>query len=126
VTSDFHERFSLPKMTFLIPDSSTPNAELLTTNRKALTINLDGAKYGTFAEIGAGQEVVRHFFQAGAAAGTVAKSISAYDMKFSDEIYGKSIRYVSRDRLEQMLGYEYNLLLERLSESRGDHTTFFT
>ena len=63
---------------------------LLTSNRKALTINLDGMKYGTFAEIGAGQEVARHFFQAGGAAGTIAKSISAYDMKFSDEIYGKS------------------------------------
>ena len=61
------------------------SSELLTTNRKALTMNLDQAKYGTFAEIGAGQEVARHFFQAGGAA-NVAKSISAYDMKFSDEI----------------------------------------
>ncbi len=107
------------------PNSTTGNAGLLTTNRKALTINLDGAKYGTFAEIGAGQEVVRHFFQAGGAAGTVAKSISAYDMKFSDEIYGKTIRYVSRERLEQMLNHEYHLLQERLAASRGDHTTFF-
>jgi len=106
--------------------NSTENtAELLTTNRKALTINLDEAKYGTFAEIGAGQEVVRHFFQAGGAAGTVAKSISAYDMKFSDEIYGKTTRYVSRDRLEQMLDKEYELLLERLQEIRGAHSTFF-
>src|ERR1700739_3102893 len=101
------------------------SSELLTTNRKALTINLDEPKYGTFAEIGAGQEVVRHFFQAGAAAGTVAKSISAYDMKFSDEIYGKTIRYVSRDRLEQMLDKEYELLLERLADIRGEHSTFF-
>ncbi len=109
-------------------DSTNPtnnSAELLTTNRKALTINLDGSKYGTFAEIGAGQEVVRHFFQAGGAAGTVAKSISAYDMKFSDEIYGKSTRYVSRDRLEKMLDKEYALLEERLAEARGEHTTFF-
>ncbi len=106
-------------------NSTENNAELLTTNRKALTINLDVAKYGTFAEIGAGQEVVRNFFQAGAAAGTVAKSISAYDMKFSDEIYGKSTRYVSRDRLEQMLDKEYELLLERLAEIRGGHSTFF-
>ena len=68
------------------------SSELLTTNRKALTVNLDEAKYGTFAEIGAGQEVARQFFQAGGAAGTIAKSISAYDMKFSDAIYGKSIR----------------------------------
>ena len=62
--------------------------ELLTTNRKALTVNLDDLKYGTFAEIGAGQEVARVFFQAGGAAGTIAKTISAYDMKFSDAIYG--------------------------------------
>jgi hypothetical protein len=72
------------------------SSELLTTNRKALTINLDQEKYGTFAENGAGQEVDRHFFKAGGAAGTDAKSISDYDMKFSDEIYGKTARYVSR------------------------------
>jgi len=101
------------------------SSELLTTNRKALTINLDQAKYGTFAEIGAGQEVARHFFQAGGAAGTVAKSISAYDMKFSDEIYGKTARYVSRERLGLMLDHEYNLLLERLREARGDRSEFF-
>ena len=83
--------------------NSENNEELLTTNRKALTINLDAMKYGTFAEIGAGQEVVRHFFQAGGAAGTVAKGISAYDMKFSDAIYGKSPRYVSHERLTTML-----------------------
>ena len=67
----------------------------LTVERKALSINLDSSKYGTFAEIGAGQEVARHFFQAGGAAGTVAKTISAYDMKFSDEIYGEAGRYAS-------------------------------
>ena len=72
-------------------------SELLTTNRKALTVNLDEARYGTFAEIGADQEVARQFFQAGGAARTIAKSISAYDMKFSDVIYGKAARYVSRD-----------------------------
>ncbi|WP_043586608.1 hypothetical protein [Geminisphaera colitermitum] len=98
---------------------------LLTTNRKALTINLDEAKYGTFAEIGAGQEVARIFFQAGGAAGTVAKSMSAYDMTFSDAIYGKSSRYVSRDRLSLMLAHEYELLRERLDPKRGDTTTFF-
>jgi len=110
-----------------MPDSdpSEHSAELLTTNRKALTVNLDPQKYGTFAEIGAGQEVVRHFFQAGGASGTVAKSMSAYDMKFSDEIYGKSTRYVSRERLEQMLEKEYNLLLERLAATRGETTQFF-
>ena len=101
------------------------SSELLTTNRKALTINLDDAKYGTFAEIGAGQEVARHFFQAGGAAGTVAKSISAYDMKFSDAIYGKSARYVSRERLGLMLEHEYELLLERLRAIRGDRSAFF-
>src|SRR5687767_2816672 len=98
---------------------------LLTTNRKALIINLNEQVYGTFAEIGAGQEVARQFFQSGGAAGTVAKSISAYDMKFSDEIYGKCARYVSRERLTTMLQYEYNLIEERLKESRGEKSTFF-
>jgi hypothetical protein len=101
------------------------SSQHLTTNRKALTINLDEPKYGTFAEIGAGQEVARHFFQAGGAAGTVAKSISAYDMKFSDAFYGKSARYVSRERLELMLNREYDLLVQRLDALRGDRTTFF-
>ena len=99
--------------------------DLLTTNRKALTINLDELKYGTFAEIGAGQEVARMFFQAGGAAGTIAKSISAYDMTFSDAIYGKAPRYVSQERLALMLEHEYVLLNERLSSQRGDKTTFF-
>ena len=99
--------------------------DLLTTNRKALTINLDEPKYGTFAEIGAGQEVARIFFQAGGAAGTVAKSMSAYDMTFSDAIYGKAPRYVSRERLGLMLDHEYTLLIERLGEKRGASTTFF-
>ena len=99
--------------------------DTLTTNRKALTINLDSAKYGTFAEIGAGQEVARHFFQAGGTAGTVAKSMSAYDMKFSDDIYGKSQRYVSKERLLQILDHEFSLLEQRLSESRGSWSTFF-
>ena len=97
----------------------------LTTNRKSLTINLDESKYGTFAEIGAGQEVARQFFQAGGAAGTIAKSMSAYDMKFSDAIYGKSKRYVSRERLSQMLDREYGLLHECLHEDRGESTSFF-
>jgi len=105
--------------------NSENTEELLTTNRKALTINLDDDKYGTFAEIGAGQEVVRNFFQAGGAAGTVAKSISAYDMKFSDAIYGKSPRYVSHERLTTMLDHEYALLKERLEAARGDTTAFF-
>ncbi|HEY1110049.1 MAG TPA: TonB-dependent receptor [Opitutaceae bacterium] len=99
--------------------------ELLTTNRKALTVNLDETKYGTFAEIGAGQEVARVFFQAGGASRTIAKTISAYDMQFSDAIYGKAPRYVSRERLMHMLEHEYQLLLERLASTRGERTTFF-
>lgn len=99
--------------------------DLLTTTQKALTINLDRLRYGTFAEIGAGQEVARHFFQAGGAAGTVAKSISAYDMTFSDAIYGKTRRYVSSQRLQTMLDHEYELLVERLRSVRGKSTGFF-
>ncbi len=100
--------------------------EILTTHQKALQFNLDPKKYGTFAEIGAGQEVARWFFRVGAAAGTVAKSMSAYDMTFSDAIYGPCQRYVSRQRLEQMLRHEFDLLIERLNEKRGNATTFFS
>ncbi|MFN0068943.1 MAG: TonB-dependent receptor [Limisphaerales bacterium] len=99
--------------------------ELLTTNRKALTINLDGTRYGTIAEIGAGQEVARIFFQVGGASGSIAKTMSAYDMTFSDAIYGKAQRYVSRERLEKMLEHEYHLLKERLWEKRADRTRFY-
>src|ERR1700694_6041514 len=97
----------------------------LSTNQKALKINLDPAFYGTFAEIGAGQEVARWFFKVGAAAGTISKSISAYDMAVSDAIYGRCKRYVSRERLQGMLDYEHGLNLERLRMSRGDSTAFF-
>ena len=97
--------------------SEATQNNLLTTNRKALTDNPDPLVYGTFAEIGAGQETARNFFQAGGAAGTIAKTISAYDMTFSDQIYGKSKRYVSRERLLTMLETEYQLLLQRLGES---------
>src|SRR5580692_13212396 len=99
--------------------------ELLTTTQKARRINFDAPIYGTFAEIGAGQEVAREFFHAGGASGTIAKSISAYDMVFSDAIYGKSSRYVSRERLNLMLDHEYGLLVERLSAIRGERTNFF-
>lgn len=99
--------------------------EMVGTQQKALSINLDPRKYGTFAEIGAGQEVVRWFFQVGGAAGTIAKSMSAYDMTVSDSIYGKADRYVSRSRLQSMLDYEYALLLERLDAHRGAETEFF-
>jgi hypothetical protein len=104
---------------------SEQKIELLTTSRKALSINLEEARYGTFAEIGAGQEVARHFFQAGGASGTIAKTISAYDMVFSDAIYGKAPRYVSRERLTTMLDHEYRLLEERLAGTRGSRTSFF-
>ncbi len=97
----------------------------LDTHQKALQVNLDNTKYGTFAEIGAGQEVARWFFRVGGAAGTIAKSISAYDMTVSDAIYGPSPRYVSRSRLETMLEYEFRLLTERLAVKRGENTRFF-
>jgi hypothetical protein len=97
----------------------------LDTHQKALQINLDNTKYGTFAEIGAGQEVARWFFRVGGAAGTIAKSMSAYDMTVSDAIYGPSVRYVSRQRVETMLNYEFKLLSERLATKRGENTKFF-
>src|SRR5882757_5943002 len=99
---------------------------VLDTHAKALQINLDPRRYGTFAEIGAGQEVVRWFFRAGGAAGTIAKSISAYDMAISDAIYGRAERYVCRQRLEAMLDHEHKLNLGRLSEVRGSTTAFFS
>src|SRR5436190_2136512 len=95
------------------------------TDEKALRIDLDSAKYGTFAEIGAGQEVARRFFHVGGAAGTVAKTMSAYDMTFSDAIYGPTERYVSRLRLQTMLDHEYDLLIERLERKLGAEKTFF-
>ena len=99
--------------------------DLLNTGQKAQRINQDARRYGTFAEIGAGQEVARWFFRAGGAAGTVAKTISAYDMAVSDAIYGPTDRYVSRQRLHAMLTYEYDLLLERLRDKRGSKSCFF-
>lgn len=99
--------------------------EKLNTAQKALQINLDAKKYGTFAEIGAGQEVARWFFHVGKASGTVAKTISAYDMAVSDAIYGPAERYVSRARLQAMLDLEFDLLLKRLDKTRGDKCTFF-
>ncbi|RZL97408.1 MAG: nicotinamide mononucleotide adenylyltransferase, partial [Pedobacter sp.] len=101
--------------------------EILDTKRKALKINLNPKIYGTFAEIGAGQEVARNFFTAGAASGTVAKTMSAYDMTFSDAIYGveESGRYVSQSRLLKMLNHEFGLLTERLNGKKYDDRTFF-
>src|SRR6266704_826199 len=95
------------------------------TRQRALALNLDASKYGTFAEIGGGQEVARWFFSVGGAAGTVAKTISAYDMSLSDALYGPAKRYVSRQRLEAMLEQEFAPLLERLHGGRGDSKCFF-
>lgn len=112
------------------PQSDSPveaalSREILGTHQKALRVNIDESKYGTFAEIGAGQEVARWFFRVGGAAGTMAKAMSAYDMTFSDAIYGTCDRYVSRMRLETMLNHEFGLLVERLNEKRGDRSQFF-
>lgn len=101
--------------------------DIPTTLEKALAINLDPLKYGTVVEIGAGQEVARWFFQAGGAAGTIAKTMSAYDTHFSDDIYGVTSdrRYVSRSRLKRMLDHEYDLIISRLEDHRPDESTFF-
>jgi hypothetical protein len=99
--------------------------ETHSAKQKALKINLDARKFGTFAEIGAGQEVARWFFHVGKAAGTVAKSISAYDMVISDAIYGRAGRYVSRERLEAMLEHEFSRLVTHLAETRGKDTALF-
>src|SRR5713226_5144791 len=96
-----------------------------TTEQKALELNLDRAKYGTIAEIGAGQEVAGWLFHVGGAAGTIAKTISAYDMAVSDALYGPTKRYVSRERLESMLAREFDLLVQTLGPGRGATTAFF-
>lgn len=97
----------------------------LSTREKCLKVNLEPHVYGTFAEIGAGQEVVRYFFQAGAASGTIASTISAYDMAFSDKTYGEASRYVSKDRLNQMLDIEYAKLKEILADKKDKNTQLF-
>ena len=104
---------------------SLVNEAVSSTGQKALALNRDPKPYGTFAEIGGGQEVARWCFHVGGAAGTVAKTISAYDMTVSDAVYGPSQQYVSRQRLEAMLDHEYGQLLERLGDKRGNTTTFF-
>jgi len=100
--------------------------QLLETDQKALEINLNPKIYGTFAEIGAGQEVARYFFQVGAAAGTIAKTMSAYDKVYSDQIYGvePSGRYVCESRIHKMVDHEYDLMVDRLRHDRPD-TNFF-
>jgi hypothetical protein len=102
------------------------STEKLNTHQKALGINLDPTSYGSFAEIGAGQEVARWFLVVGGASGTVAKSISAYDKEVSDDLYGSGARYVSKERLKEMLECEWAQLLKQLSKTRGSATRFFT
>ena len=103
-----------------------PSAEKLDTHQKALTLNLDPSTFGSFAEIGAGQEVARWFLVVGGASGTVAKTISAYHKEVSDDLYGSGSRYVSRQRLEAMLDYEWAQLLSQLEKTRGSETRFFS
>jgi hypothetical protein len=102
-----------------------PSDQKLDTHHKALTVNLDTSTFGSFAEIGAGQEVARWFLLVGAASGTVAKTISAYDKEVSDDLYGSGSRYVSKHRLEAMLDNEWTQLLTQLSKTRGPQTRFF-
>jgi hypothetical protein len=102
-----------------------PSSQKLDTHHKALTVNLDTTTFGSFAEIGAGQEVARWFLLVGGASGTVAKTISAYDKEVSDDLYGSGSRYVSKQRLEAMLDNEWTQLLTQLSKSRGPQTRFF-
>jgi hypothetical protein len=103
-----------------------PPTEKLDTHHKALTLNLDAAAFGSFAEIGAGQEVSHWFFVVGGASNTVAKTVSAYDKEVSDDLYGSGSRYVSRQRLEAMLDKEWAELLTQLNNTRGPHTRFFS
>jgi hypothetical protein len=103
-----------------------PSTEKLDTHHKALTLNLDAAAFGSFAEIGAGQEVSHWFFVVGGASATVAKTVSAYDKEVSDDLYGSGSRYVSRQRLEAMLDKEWSELLAQLNNTRGPHTRFFS
>jgi len=102
------------------------SAEKIDTHQKALTLNLDPTTFGSFAEIGAGQEVARWFLVVGGASGTVAKTISAYDKEVSDDLYGSGSRYVSRQRLEAMLENEWTQLLTQLERTRGLQTRFFS
>jgi hypothetical protein len=102
-----------------------PDTHPTNVHAKALAVNLDPTTYGSFAEIGAGQEVARWFLRVGGAAGTVAQTISAYDKTFSDETYGAGTRYVSKERVVAMLEHEYRLLLDRLGPTRDPNTRFF-
>src|SRR3977135_3703238 len=103
-----------------------PSAQKLDTHHKALTLNLDTATFGPFAEIGAGQEVARWFLVVGGASGTVAKTISAYDKEVSDDLYGSGSHYVSKQSLEAMLDNEWAQLRTQLDKTRGARTRFFS
>src|SRR5690348_437713 len=103
----------------------TSSSKQLDAHQKALAVNLDQTIFGSFAEIGAGQEVARWFLRVGGASGTVAKSVSAYDKEVSDDLYGAGSRYVSKQRLEAMLDNEWTQLLTQLSKTRGQQTRFF-
>ena len=103
-----------------------PEHEQHDTHHKALSINLDDTTFGSFAEIGAGQEVARWFLRVGGASGTVAKTISAYDKEVSDDLYGSGTRYVSKARLQAMLENEWEQLLQQLQATRGANTRFFS
>ena len=113
-------------MSVILPGDKELDPEPSLT-KKSLRINLNENIYGTFAEIGAGQEVARHFYRAGGASGTVAKSISAYDKNFSDQIYGKEEdkRYVTQNRLSKMLDHEMDLLEKRISRKKYPNRFFF-
>jgi hypothetical protein len=119
-----HGRFTLP-LALAHMDLAMPSNQKLDTHHKALTVNLDASTFGSFAEIGAGQEVARWFLLVGGASGTVAKTISAYDKEVSDDLYGAGSRYVSKQRLEAMLDNEWTQLLTQLSKTRGPQTRFF-
>src|SRR5215475_11059322 len=101
-----------------------PKQDKHDAHRKALSINLDETTFGSFAEIGAGQEVARWFLRVGGASGTVAKTISAYDKEVSDDLYGAGTRYVSKPRLQAMLKNEWEQLIQQLQDSRGASTKF--
>src|SRR5277367_4082327 len=109
-----------PERSLTMPPTEKPD-----THHKALTLNLDAAAFGSFAEIGAGQEVSHWFFVVGGASATVAKTVSAYDKEVSDDLYGSGSRYVSKQRLEAMLDSEWTQLLAQLSKTRGPQTRFF-
>jgi hypothetical protein len=122
--SRYHGHFTAPRR---LPNwtLAMPSAQKLDTHHKALTLNLDTSTFGSFAEIGTGQEVARWFLLVGGTAGTVAKTISAYDKEVSDDLYGSGARYLSKQRLGAMLDNQWTKLLTQLSKTRGPQSRFF-